>query len=570
LTHYSYISYDPGLPGNATEMVWTALVYFCSIFISSMILGNILTYLVRLSPIEVAHKERIEALRVYMEKKQLLADLHDSVIRYCQFQYKKKKESEDISGNDLFKALSRSLRIEVANAYHSDVIQRCSQIGRPFHRCSQAFFDELVTKLYTVHVMPGDHIVHKDEIPRELYFVASGTVQVVDEHDQVVSVIRSDVPDAAPIVGEVPFFLGINYMKAMIASLDGDVQLEVLSKQSLAELNSEFPADCKRVCENLWLQFDIGREDMKILNKDDDEDGNLDREKLLTKRRILESAKTKKEREFNDLCTAVRSGDLDKILLLLRQGADLNQADYDGRFVCVWVCVCVCVCVCVVLQINSTGACRTAMHLSTFVGRYKVVEALLKWGIKHDVKDRWGQTPMAIAVQGKQQMIISVLASAKAKLEMSSPELALCTAAGTGDLLQVKRLVEFGVPADACDYDMRTALHVAAAEGFEQIVEFLVMSQADPNCKDRWGGSPLQDALSGHHIPTAQILKAKGALVPDTFGSGAVCAAAGQGDVQRLRVLHSFGQSLDVGDYDDRYPLHLVAEVFMCVLSWRM
>jgi hypothetical protein len=131
-----------------------------------MILGNILTYLVRLSPIEVAHKERIEALRVYMEKKQLLADLHDSVIRYCQFQYKKKKESEDISGNDLFKALSRSLRIEVANAYHSDVIQRCSQIGRPFHRCSQAFFDELVTKLYTVHVMPGDHIVHKDEIPR--------------------------------------------------------------------------------------------------------------------------------------------------------------------------------------------------------------------------------------------------------------------------------------------------------------------------------------------------------------------------------------------------------------------
>jgi hypothetical protein len=308
-----------------------------------MILGNILTYLVRLSPIEVAHKERIEALRVYMEKKQLLADLHDSVIRYCQFQYKKKKESEDISGNDLFKALSRSLRIEVANAYHSDVIQRCSQIGRPFHRCSQAFFDELVTKLYTVHVMPGDHIVHKDEIPRELYFVASGTVQVVDEHDQVVSVIRSDVPDAAPIVGEVPFFLGINYMKAMIASLDGDVQLEVLSKQSLAELHSEFPADCKRVCENLWLQFDIGREDMKILNKDDDEDGNLDREKLLTKRRILESAKTKKEREFNDLCTAVRSGDLDKILLLLRQGADLNQADYDGRLVCVCVCVCVCV-----------------------------------------------------------------------------------------------------------------------------------------------------------------------------------------------------------------------------------
>jgi len=43
--------------------------------------------------------------------------------------------------------------------------------------------------------MPGDNVVHKDEIPRELYFVSRGAVQVVDEHDQVVSLIRSDVPD---------------------------------------------------------------------------------------------------------------------------------------------------------------------------------------------------------------------------------------------------------------------------------------------------------------------------------------------------------------------------------------
>jgi len=34
----------------------------------------------------------------------------------------------------------------------------------------------------------------------QLYFVSNGAVQVVDEHDQVVSVIRSDVPDTAPIV----------------------------------------------------------------------------------------------------------------------------------------------------------------------------------------------------------------------------------------------------------------------------------------------------------------------------------------------------------------------------------
>jgi hypothetical protein len=38
---------------------------------------------------------------------------------------------------------------------HSDLVSRCAKIGRPLHRCSQAFFNDLVVKLYTVHVMPG-------------------------------------------------------------------------------------------------------------------------------------------------------------------------------------------------------------------------------------------------------------------------------------------------------------------------------------------------------------------------------------------------------------------------------
>ncbi len=69
----------------------------------------------------------------------------------------------------------------------------------------------------------------------------------------------------------------------------------------------------------------------------------------------------------------------------------------------------------------------------------------------------------------------------------------------------------------------------------------------------------MQDALSHGHIGTAHLLKAKGAEVPDEFGAEAVCTAAGKGDVPKLRMLHSFGQSLGVGDYDQRYALHLAS-----------
>jgi len=125
-------------------------------------------------------------------------------------------------------------------------------------------------------------------------------------------------PPAAPMVGEVPFFLGINYLKAMKASLDSDVQLQVLSKSSLVELIEEFPEDHQIICQNLWAPFNAGKEG-------DKKEMNLDNEKLLTKKRILESTNFRKEQQFNQLSKAARTGDVDNITLLARQGVDLDQ-----------------------------------------------------------------------------------------------------------------------------------------------------------------------------------------------------------------------------------------------------
>lgn len=41
----------------------------------------------------------------------------------------------------------------------------------------------------------------------------------------------------------------------------------------------------------------------------------------------------------------------------------------------------------------------------------------------------------------------------------------LCTCVFEGNLPLLQRLLKAGVPADAGDYDKRTALHIAAAEG---------------------------------------------------------------------------------------------------------
>ena len=66
------------------------------------------------------------------------------------------------------------------------------------------------------------------------------------------------------------------------------------------------------------------------------------------------------------------------------------------------------------------------------------------------------QTPLQLAINSKQLMIVSLLSVAKARVHYDDPASALCSAAGTGDLQQVKRLIDNGVDPNSGDYDRRT------------------------------------------------------------------------------------------------------------------
>lgn len=70
----------------------------------------------------------------------------------------------------------------------------------------------------------------------------------------------------------------------------------------------------------------------------------------------------------------------------------------------------------------------------------------------------------------------------------------LITAASKGDLDMVKNLVG-KVSLESADYDGRTALHLATAEGHHDMVKYLIENGCDPNPKDRWGNTPYHEAI---------------------------------------------------------------------------
>ena len=59
------------------------------------------------------------------------------------------------------------------------------------------------------------------------------------------------------------------------------------------------------------------------------------------------------------------------------------------------------------------------------------------------------------------------------------------------------------------DYDGRTGLHLAASEGHLEAVKLLVQIGVHLNPKDRWGGTPLDDARRENHKSVASFLEQK-------------------------------------------------------------
>jgi ammonium transporter Rh len=151
-----------------------------------------------------------------------------------------------------------------------------------------------------------------------------------------------------------------------------------------------------------------------------------------------------------------------------------------------------------------------------------------------------------------------------ATLQTPTPQIVaeILQAATQGDLYKV---TYYGSSYDlnVGDYDRRCAIHLASAEGQTLIVKFLVSNGCNVNCEDRFGNTPLREALRGNHTEVAKILQDAGAKMGQASAEidGEVMRLVATNDIAKLSQLLSAGASANCKDHDGRTPLHIaVAE----------
>lgn len=98
--------------------------------------------------------------------------------------------------------------------------------------------------------------------------------------------------------------------------------------------------------------------------------------------------------------------------------------------------------------------------------------------------------------------------------------------------------------------DKRTCMHLAASEGVRHIVTMLVELGGDVNAKDRWGGTPLSDAIREGHSDVAKIIISCGGLLnmDDTQAAGMLCEYARAGEIDKMGMMLSGGCDQNAAD----------------------
>ncbi|KAK3238712.1 hypothetical protein CYMTET_51296 [Cymbomonas tetramitiformis] len=184
------------------------------------------------------------------------------------------------------------------------------------------------------------------------------------------------------------------------------------------------------------------------------------------------------------LCEVAYSGSTAKMQQLVLHGGDINLGDYDGR---------------------------TALMLAASSGRLEMVDLLLKAGADMEAQDQFGNTALDDAVREKHLEVQKRLCQAGARLR--SRGIQLCEAAAVGDLETLILLCKNGADANEGDYDKRTGLHLAASNGHSNCVDFLLEKKdIDINAVDKFGGTPLDDALRHQNSAIVVMLAKRGGV----------------------------------------------------------
>jgi ankyrin repeat protein len=221
---------------------------------------------------------------------------------------------------------------------------------------------------------------------------------------------------------------------------------------------------------------------------------------------------------------------------------------------------------------DKTG--RTALMYAAMNGDYEVINTLIDNGANVNIIDEDGKTALDyfkeyekyrinfLVNRNGYKNIQTKLQPAKVDARDEHGRTPLMRAAESGQIDEMKKLIENGADVNLGNKAQKTALTSAIQSGQTEAVNYLLKNNADITLKDNEGSTALMCAAENGNEEAMDKLIEKGANVDvqDKDGKTALMCAAENGNEAAMDKLIEKGANVDVQDKDGKTALMCAAE----------
>ncbi|MFS7962096.1 putative cyclic nucleotide-binding domain, rmlC-like jelly roll, ankyrin repeat-containing [Helianthus anomalus] len=417
-------------------MIFIIMYISGDMILGAYLLGNMAALIVKGSRTERFRDKMTDVIK-YMNKHDLGKQISKEIKGHVRLQYETSYNEASV-----LQDIPATFKAKISQKLYEPYIKEVPL----FKGCSLPFIKQIAIKVQEELFLPGEVIIEEGNIADQLYIVCYGKLEDVERSEN----------EAEKCVRTLEMYSSLNELSVLC-------NIPVPDTVCVAELSKLLRIDKQSLTDILEIHFADGR---IIL------DNLLEGNQTRLRKKILESDLThhvaKHESELAlRLNFAVYSGDLYRVKRLVASGINPNNTDYDGR---------------------------SPLHIAAIKGFADLVQFLLQKEARINatgkllfaVLNNNGNTPLFEAIKNGHDVVVSMLVEAGAFLDMDNAGNCLCMAVAKGDIEFLKRVLDNGVNPNSRNYDLRTPLHIAAAEGLYSIAKLILEAGGSVSSKDRY------------------------------------------------------------------------------------
>ncbi|KAM0917958.1 hypothetical protein ACQ4PT_009345 [Festuca glaucescens] len=433
---------------NVREMIFVMIYVSFDMVLGAYLIGNMTAMIVKGSGTE-RFRDRMKEVIRYMNRNKLGKDIREQIKGHLRLQYE-----SSCTEASVLRDIPVSIRAKISQSLYMPYIERTPL----FKGCSAEFIHQIVIRLQEEFYLPEEVILEQGSAVDQLYFVCQGTLEGVgigEDGQETILMLEQESS-----FGEVAILCNIPQPYTVrVCEL---CRLLRLDKESFTHILDIYFADGRKLLSNLTENNEYGQ-----------------RVKQIESDVIFHIGKQEAELTLR-VNTAAFYGDLHQLTGLIRAGADPKNADYDGR---------------------------SPLHLAASKGYEDIVQFLIHEGADINLTDKFGSTPLLEAVKQGHGRVATLLYTKGAKLNLENAGSRLCIAVSKGDSEFIQGALAYGADPNSKDYDHRSPLHIAAAEGLYMMAKLLVDAGASVFATDRRGTTPLDEARESGSKPLMRLLE---------------------------------------------------------------